>query len=101
MPAKKPKVELVCLRCGIKFYVQPCYANGLKKFCSKRCHNDSMAVGGLSGPSMSWERTIEDAERRIRRMERQVAELRASVVVFQERRNAGEPFPGQGAEGVR
>lgn len=42
MPAKKPRALLTCLQCGAAFEVHPCEA-ALRKHCSKRCHNDSMA----------------------------------------------------------
>ena len=40
-----------------------------------------------------WDKAIRDAERRIER-------LKAAVAVFKERRDAGEPFPGEDVQQV-
>lgn len=69
----KPKVPLVCKQCGETFLVHPCYAKGWKRFCSKRCHNDSMATGqdkyrgrtgGLGGEHVRIATTVERPRQR-------------------------------------
>lgn len=45
--------------------------------------------------SVAWREAIEDAQVEIRRMERRIAGLKASIVVFRERMEAGAPFPGE------
>ena len=41
-----------------------------------------------------WEEAIYDAERRIQQARKQIRRLRGAIVVFKDRRDAGEPWPG-------
>jgi len=44
-----------------------------------------------------WGEAIQDAERKIRRLEKQISGLRASIRVFEENIESGAPWPGTGA----
>lgn len=49
---------------------------------------------GLSG----WDAAIYDAEQRIGKVKSRLAELKAALSLFKERRDAGEPFPSEKRE---
>lgn len=42
-----------------------------------------------------WDEAIADAERMIREAKARVRKLRGSILVFRDRRDSGEPFPGE------
>lgn len=44
-----------------------------------------------------WDRAVYDAEQKIRETEGKLAGLKAALAVCKERRDKGEPFPGERA----
>jgi hypothetical protein len=46
-------------------------------------------------PAVSWDLAIRDAEAEIQRLRRRISVLEGGIVVFSQRRDAGDPFPGQ------
>ena len=43
---------------------------------------------------VDWDTAIEDAETEIRRLRRRISVLEGGIVVFRDRRDHGEQFPG-------
>lgn len=62
-----------------------------KKGQDKSLHN---ACKELSG----WDKAVYDAEQKIKAVEGRLSGLRAALAVCKERRDKGEPFPGEGSE---
>jgi predicted RNase H-like nuclease (RuvC/YqgF family) len=48
----------------------------------------------------TWDRAIADMEELIQRDKTRISDLRRSIKAFRELRDAGEPFPGERAQGA-
>jgi hypothetical protein len=46
----------------------------------------------------SWDKAIYDAEQKVKTVEGKLAGLKAALAVCKERRERGEPFPGEASE---
>ena len=49
----------------------------------------------MSASSGGWDAAIRDTEEEIRKTKERLAGLRAVLKIFQDRRDDGDPFPGQ------
>jgi len=54
-----------------------------------------IATKNVSSSVVMWDTAIQEALERIDRKKRDIAGLRASVRIFEARRDAGEPWPGK------
>lgn len=54
-------------------------------------HNECKELTG-------WDRAVYDTEQKIKAVKGKLAGLEAALVVCKERRDSGEPFPGESAE---
>lgn len=52
--------------------------------------------GEVSREEVGWDTAIRDTEEEIRRTKERLCGLRAALRVFKERKESGEPFPGEG-----
>lgn len=57
--------------------------------------NTTTILHKMSESVSGWDGAIYDAEQRIGQVKRRLAELKAVLALYKERRESGEPWPGE------